>query len=167
MRIRDYRAEDAAGLARLFYETVHAVNLADYTPVEVAAWAPTIPDTAPWHRRLAQGRTLVAEDGTGLLGFCLLEPEGCVDMLYVRQDAVRRGVGSALLERSEALARGLGLTRLLTEASRTARPFFARHGYRVTGEQSVERFGVTLTYFEMEKELAAGTSTASGGPGDL
>jgi putative acetyltransferase len=160
MRIRDYRAEDAAELAKLFYETVRSVNLADYTPAEVAAWAPEIPDAAYWHGRLAQGRTVVAEDETGPLGFCLLEPEGCVDLLYVRRDAVRRGIGSALLGRIEALARGLGLTRLWTEASRTARPFFARHGYRVVAEHAVVRFGVTLNNVEMEKELGG-----AAGPG--
>lgn len=163
MRIRDYRAEDAAPLALLFYETVHSVNLADYTPAEVQAWAPTVPDTAYWHGRLSQGIAVVAEDDTGPLGFCLLEPEGCVDLLYVRQDAVRRGVGSALLERIEALARGLGLTRLWTEASRTAKPFFARHGYAAIAEYRVERFGVTLTNFEMEKEL--GGALPPRGPG--
>jgi putative acetyltransferase len=158
MQIRPYRCADAAALARLYYETVRSVNLADYSQAEVEAWAPAIPDTASWNGRLIQGRTLVAEDETGLLGFCMLEPEGCVDLLYVRKDVVRRGIGAALLERVEALARGLGLTRLWTEASRTARPFFERNGYRFLQERVVERFGVKLTNFEMEKTLPSETT---------
>lgn len=46
--------------------------------------------------------------------------------------------------------------RLLFEtvhASRTARPFFEQRGYRVLAEQQVERRGVTLTNFRMEKTL--------------
>ena len=38
-----------------------------------------------------------------------------------------------------------------THASITARPFFERRGWRVVKEQRVERRGVALTNFVMEK----------------
>ena len=37
--LRPYRPGDAPVLARLFYETVHAVNIRDYSPAQVDAWA--------------------------------------------------------------------------------------------------------------------------------
>ena len=39
MRIRKYAARDCASVARLFYETVHAVNARDYTAEQLFAWA--------------------------------------------------------------------------------------------------------------------------------
>ena len=49
VRIRSYEAGDAPALARLFYETIHAVNQADYSPEQLRAWAPEIPDPEAWH----------------------------------------------------------------------------------------------------------------------
>ena len=40
MMLRPYRKEDCEQTARLFYETVHAVNAKDYAPRQLAAWAP-------------------------------------------------------------------------------------------------------------------------------
>ena len=57
MLIRDYRSEDAPAIVRLFYETIHTVNLADYTAEQAAAWAPEVPPADAWHRRMARRRT--------------------------------------------------------------------------------------------------------------
>ena len=38
MRLREYKPADCAEMARLFYDTVHTVNLRDYTPEQVNAW---------------------------------------------------------------------------------------------------------------------------------
>ena len=40
---------------------------------------------------------------------------------------------------------------IVTHASITARPFFEKRGYRVVKEQQVERRGIRLTNFVMEK----------------
>ena len=64
-----------------------------------------------------------------------------------------RGVGAALLARVEARARRLGLRRLATEASITARPFFQARGFRVIAEQQVRRRCATFVNYRMEKSL--------------
>jgi hypothetical protein len=43
-RIRDYEQVDARAIVRLFYETVHFVNRADYSEEQVEAWAPELDD---------------------------------------------------------------------------------------------------------------------------
>lgn len=152
-RIRDYEQADAPAIARLFYETVHSVNRADYSEEQVQAWAPAIPDTREWHDRMAGRKTLVAEDGGEVVGFCELEEDGHLDMFYVRKDAVGRGIGRSLYEAAERAARRWNLGRISTEASVTARPFFERRGFRVVSERRVWRRGVELTNFAMEKAL--------------
>ncbi len=151
--VRDYEHDDAGPVCRLFYETVRTVNLGDYSPEQVRAWAPEPPDPAAWHERMSGRHTLVAEKGGEVLGFAELEESGHLDMLYCRADAVGRGVGSLLYAAVEERARGLGLGRISTEASITARPFFARRGFAVLRRNTVWRQGTALTNFSMEKAL--------------
>ncbi|HKH12992.1 MAG TPA: GNAT family N-acetyltransferase, partial [Rubrobacter sp.] len=127
--MRDYREEDAGPICRLFYETVRSVNLGDYSPEQVRAWAPATPDPTAWHGRMSGRHTLVAEGDDGLVGFLELEEDGHLDMVYCRRDRVGHGVGSRLYAAAEQRARGLGV--ISTEASISARPFFERHGFRV------------------------------------
>ncbi|HEV2094366.1 MAG TPA: GNAT family N-acetyltransferase [Rubrobacter sp.] len=151
--MRDYREDDAGPICRLFFETVRSVNLGDYSPEQVRAWAPAPPDPAAWHGRMSGRHTLVAEGDDGVVGFVELEEDGHLDMLYCRQDAVGRGVGSRLYAAAEERARGLGLGHVFTEASITARSFFERHGFRVVRRNVVVRHGVELVNFSMEKTL--------------
>lgn len=148
MMIRAYRPSDCQELAQLFYETVHAVNARDYTPEQLDAWAPAPPDPAVWDASLRAHCALVAVVDGKLAGFADLDPAaGYLDRLYVHKDYQRRGVATALCARLEELARGP----VVTHASRTARPFFERRGYRVLRAQEVERRGVLLENFVMEK----------------
>ncbi len=153
MRIRNYEARDALEIVRLFFKTVRSVNRAHYSKEQVEAWAPTVPDPQEWHSRMAGRRTMVAEEGGEVVGFAELEGDGLLDMLYVREDAVGRGVGRRLYEAVERQALSQGSRRIFTEASITARPFFERRGFCVVCEQTVSRRGVELTNFVMEKNL--------------
>ena len=159
-RIRYYEAGDALQIARLFYETVRSVNRAHYSEEQVQAWAPEVPDPEAWHARMADRRTLVAEGGGEVVGFAELEEDGHLDMLYLRKDAVGRGVGSLLYRATEREAREQGIGLIFTEASVTARPFFERWGFRVVRERTVARRGIELTNFAMEKPLGPPSSTA-------
>jgi putative acetyltransferase len=151
--IRNYDLRDAPEIVRLFFETVRSVNRADYSEEQLRAWAPSVPDPDEWHSRMADRRTLVAEQAGEVVGFAELEDDGHLAMLYVRGDAVGQGVGRRLYEAVEREARAQSLGRIFTEASITARPFFKRRGFRVVREQRVSRRGVSLTNFAMEKDL--------------
>jgi putative acetyltransferase len=151
--VRDYRRGDAEPICRLFYETVRTVNLGDYSPEQVRAWAPEVPDPDAWHGRMSGRHTLVADEGGEVVGFAELEEDGHLDMLYCRKDAVGRGVGSGLYAAVEERARGLGIGRISTEASITARPFFERRGFAVLRRNTVLQGGIGLTNFSMEKAL--------------
>ena len=61
-----------------------------------------------------------------------------------------------MAEALEGYALGRGLRKVTVHASRTARPFFEQRGYRVLYVQQVERRGVPLENFAMEKDLGEG-----------
>ena len=150
MDLRDYHSGDCPALIRLFRETVHAVCAGDYTPEQLDAWAPEDVPQPAWNRSFLAHRTLVAVEGEEIVGFADLDPAtGYLDRLYVHRDHQRQGVAAALCDALEPLAPG----RVFTHASRTARPFFERRGYRVVRARQVERRGITLDNYTMEKLL--------------
>ena len=154
-RVRLYRPEDLEGLVRLFYETVHEVNLGDYSQEEVDAWAPSPErvDRAAWGESLAAHFTVVAEAAGELVGFGDMDGSGYLDRLYVHKGFQGRGVASALAFALEGYARGLGAGEVTVHASRTARPFFERRGYGLVEARRVLRRGVALENFLMRKAL--------------
>lgn len=135
-------------MAKLFYDTVHSVNAADYEPRQLDAWADGQVDLESWDASFRAHRTLVAEEKGELIGFGDITADGYLDRLYVHRLHQRRGVATALCDRLEQLADGP----IVTHASITARPFFEKRGYRVVRRQQVERRGVLLTNFVMEKQ---------------
>jgi putative acetyltransferase len=153
VHIRPYVVSDLDTLIALFNGAVRRVASRDYTPAQIAAWAPDTPDRTAWAARLAGRATLVAEIDGVVAGFSDLEPDGHIDMLFVDADYQGRGVAGALLDRIEAMAREQGLERLFTEASITARPMFEHRGFSVETAQDVALRGQTFRNYRMVKAL--------------
>ena len=89
-----------------------------------------------------------------LLGCCLLSPMDRVTV-RLRQMAVPnnmqgKGVGRALMIFAENIARDLGYRKLCMHARKTARGFYEKLGYTVTGDEFME---VTIPHYTMEKAL--------------
>jgi putative acetyltransferase len=160
MHIRPAQFSDASVLTRLFYDTVHHVNCRDYSQEQVDAWAPTLTDRGHWQPQFLSQWTFVAEEGTKILGFCELERDGHIGCFYCHYQHQRQGVGSLLLQHLEAIALQRGIERLHTEASITAKPFFERWGFQVAQAQEVERHGVRLRNFVMDKNIVDKNSNA-------
>lgn len=98
MTIRKYRPEDSAEMARLFYDTVHIVNAADYTEPQLNAWATGDVDLAKWNASFQMHNTVIAEiDGT-IVGFGDMDETGYLDRLYVRKDHQRQGIANAICD---------------------------------------------------------------------
>ena len=148
MTIRRYRSEDCRRLTELFYDTVHSVNARDYAPEQLDAWAIGQPDLEAWDRSLHAHESFVAEENGVIIGFGDIDQSGYLDRLFVDKDHQGRGVATALCDALEAAVRAEHYT---THASITARPFFEKRGYHVVRQQRVERQGVSLTNFVMEK----------------
>ena len=151
--LRPYRTEDCVALAALFYETVHAVNARDYTPQQLDAWATGEVDLDAWDRSFQEHDTVIAEQNGSIVGFGDMDASGYLDRLYVHAAHQGQGVGAALCDALEARARRVGCRLITTHASITARPFFEARGYRARCARQVERDGVTLVNFAMEKKL--------------
>lgn len=148
MKLRLYQSDDLKEILALFHETVHTVNIADYTKEQCDAWAPETADEIRWNKILSAHLTLVAIEGNQIVGFADMDETGYLDHLYVHSRFQRKGVASALCE---ALEQAVPSKRYFVHASITARPFFEAQGYHVICEQQVKRCGITLINYQMEK----------------
>lgn len=149
--VRPYRPADLDTVIEIFLRAIRETAARDYDPAQVDAWAQA--DRSAWAARRLSRPTWVAWIGDAAAGFSDLEANGHLDMMFVHPAHQRIGVATALLATVEAAARVQALPRLFTEASLTARPFFARQGFDVIAQQTVHKRGQDLINFRMEKVL--------------
>lgn len=148
MFIREYRASDCEELAKLFYNTVHKVNVKDYVKEQLDVWATGQVDLKQWNQSFQEHFSIVAVNNGIIVGFGDIDKTGYLDRLYVHSEHQRKGIATAICNRLEAEVQKI----IVTHASITAKPFFERRGYKVVKEQQVERQGIFLTNFVMIKE---------------
>jgi len=141
-------------LASVYFRAVREGAAEAYTQEQRKAWAPSLPDTAQWKDRIAGLNTVVAEGERGIVGFMSLNPDdGDLDLAFVVPEAKGTGVAKALYAMVENHARSQKLPRLHTHASHVARPFFEGQGWTVRRDNKIERQGVSLTNWIMDKTL--------------
>jgi len=150
MKLRRYRSSDCETLAKIFYDTIHAVNIRDYSQQQVDAWATGTVDLERWDRTMSQRCTFIAVEGDNIIGFGDMDETGYLDRLFVHKDYQGQGVATAICD---ALESNVKSDRYHTQASITAKPFFEGRGYNVVKAQQIERRGVTLNNFVMEKKV--------------
>jgi putative acetyltransferase len=157
MYIRSFRSGDAPALAWIFHAAVHQVGGLHYSPEQLNAWAPVVPDPERFLEQGADRRILLvaADDSDRPLAFGDLEMNGHIDHLYCHPDVAGTGVASALYDQLEAAARDRGVGRLHVEASEPARRFFLRKGFIVLRRREFTLGGVAIHNFAMEKLLDA------------
>ena len=147
MTLREYRPSDCKEITELFYHTVHTVNAKDYTREQLHVWATGQVDLDKWNQSLQEHYTIVAVEKDVLVGFGDIDSTGYLDRLFVHADHQRKGIAAAICDRLEQAVPDT----ITTHASITAKPFFEKRGYKVVKEQQVERQGIALTNFVMEK----------------
>lgn len=146
MIIRRYKNDDFETIAKLFYDTVHSFNAGDYSAVQLSAWAKNCDNLKKRQNDLICQKTLIAEIDGVIVGFGSIDNSGYLDLLFVHKNYQRQGIATALCNELEK-----GYDIIKTHASVTAKPFFEKRGYAVIKPQEVERFGVKLKNFEMQK----------------
>jgi putative acetyltransferase len=155
MDVRRFRFGDEVALFHVFFTAVHEVAAHDYTPEQIDAWAPADLDTEEWTERVRRNRPFVAEHDGEVVGYADIQSGGYIDQFFVSGAHPRQGIGTMLMERVFQEAESLGLTELTADVSKTAEPFFLRHGFQVVERRFPVRRGVTLQNSLMRKKLKA------------
>ena len=153
VELRRGRPDDALTIARLFRDTVHAVNRQDYSEAHLDAWAPYQIDLDHWRGVIESSYLMVAVSGGMVVGFANLDGDEYVDQVFVHKDLLRKRIASKLMEEIEREAKRRGAARLWTQSSITARKFFERQGFATLQAQRITYNGQIFDNFSMEKRL--------------
>lgn len=128
MLIRKYEASDCKYLAELFYNTVHSINIKDYTEEQLNAWATGIVDLEKWNQSLLSHFSVVAVEEGSIIGFGGIDKTGDIDRLYVHKDYQNQGIATKICDKLESI---FDVDKITTHASITAKHFFEKRWYKV------------------------------------
>ncbi|MPY24662.1 GNAT family N-acetyltransferase [Shewanella sp. YLB-07] len=151
LRIRDYQEEDCHELWELFYNTIHFVNIKDYSKSQVEAWASKEIKRSDWCSVLTKNNPFLAIVDGKVAGYSDLQSDGLIDHFYCNHEYQGKGVGSALMQYIFDESTSRGLSKLYAHVSMTAKPFFESFGFQIVAEQKVNVRGEKLTNYLMEK----------------
>lgn len=152
---------DTMALRDLFAQSIEELTADDYTEDQRLAWIATAEDAEAFAARLGSELTLIVQVDGEYLGFAALKNNSVLDMLYVHPYATGKGVGTALADALETLAKARGAAAITVEASDTAVPFFEERGY-VAGQRNVVPIeDQWLPNTTMTKKLADKTESAA------
>lgn len=153
MDIRNYTNCDLIQITKLFYDTVHTINVKDYTKSQLDVWARGNIDESYWNKSFLAHNTLVAEENNIIVGFGDMDSNGYVDRLYIHKDYQHRYIAKTILNMLEQNAINNGVSTFTTHASITAKPFFEKQGYKIICENTVILNNVNLINYTMEKHI--------------
>ena len=151
--VRRYAPSDLPTMMEVRRAAITRVCVHDYTPTQIAGWAAQTQDTVKQDARFRNSVTWVALLENHVVGYINLAADGYIDCLYVHAEAQNNGVATALLAALEENAYASNVTRLHSEVSITARPFFEKRGFSVLAPQVVTVDSIQYDNFRMEKYL--------------
>ena len=133
---------------------MHQVAKKDYTPEQLAAWAKPQRNSIRWDEGLLQQLVWVAEMDGVIVGFTSLHADsGYLDFMYTHHLYQGQGIATTLLATLEAEARKLNITKLTTDSSLTARPFFLSHGFQLVTQNIKTVDGIEFLNSRLEKNI--------------
>lgn len=152
--IRDYHLEDTRALAEIYFNTIHIINIKDYTQKQVDVWAPTSSlEEEGWKKKFLRTSPIIATVNDKIVGFAEFELDGHIDCFYCHHEWIGKGVGFALMSEIFRRANNSHIDRIFSEVSITAKPFFEKQGFIEVSKQTILRKGVELINYKMEKRL--------------
>ena len=154
-RVRNARAGEAASLTAL------CLRSKAHWGYDAAFMRLCVPSLTLKEEAIAEGRVLVATDGSGwAVGTVSVGRDGDdaeLALMFVEPSAIGGGTGRLLFEAAVALARKLGYRRMTILADVNAAPFYERLGARfLRNEPSDAIPGRVLPFYEYD--LTSGAS---------
>ena len=156
LALRPALPEDRVLIWTLHTAAIRRLCSTHYSPAQIEAWAGFLtPEryaavVVDPHRHV-----IVATDNTALVGFGQYHPGAAeIEAIYVHPEHVRSGVGKAILQHFERLARGAGVNAMVLTATLNAVPFYQHHGFQLVAFAELDHpSGVRLRCANMSKPL--------------
>lgn len=154
---------DAPAACALLRRSIEVGCKADHQdrPAVLEAWLgnKTAANVATWFS-IPSNHALVAAREGELLGLCLLTQAGKLALCYVSPEALRSGVGRALIGAAEEQARAWNIKKLHLHSPGSASAFFERQGYVNAGKDK-SCWGLECDLLWKQLDAACETSAAA------
>jgi len=153
LSIRRASEDDAQEICTLHRASIRQLCGSAYSPEQIAGWIkPLTPDR--YLPAMEQLEFYVAEEEE-LLGFVILNLESAeLNAIYIKPNAVGRGIGKRLFRFAERLAIDNSLKELRLKSTLTAVGFYESCGFSLVRESThTSPSGVDLPCMEMTKVL--------------
>jgi predicted N-acetyltransferase YhbS len=135
IRLRPARSGDGVLMLDVTRASVELTR-SHYDEVQRAAW--TRDRTADYYEPdIAEGRTILAEEGGRAVGFVSAVP-GELTRLFIRPEVAGQGLGARLVRLGIELATLDAPGAVIVQATLNARSFYERHGFRFESEGTYE-----------------------------
>jgi putative acetyltransferase len=151
--IRRGQLNDLPAIQNLFVETIKSVCIADYNEEQIKVWVSSVHNKPRWDDIMSNQVILIAQIDNKIVGFSSLKNGNYIDLLYVHKDYQGQGIAFKLYIVIEKQAIQFNQKDLISDVSKTAKPFFEKIGFVVVKEQNVLRQNIELTNFKMAKQL--------------
>lgn len=151
--IRFARAEDAVHVCKVLHRSIVECCQDDHRGEAAAldAWLHNkTPDNVTIWLQNPELFALVAVVQNETVGFAMSSRRGDVLLCYLVPEVRHTGVGKAMLREIEEQAKRDGISSLLLESTRTARPFYLRNGFVESGSPLT---AFSMDSFPMKKVL--------------
>jgi putative acetyltransferase len=138
IEIRQARPSDAPAACALLRRSIAEVCAPDHLGNQeiLDAWLgnKTAANVATWFSAPTNYAVLAEREGA-MVGMALLTQAGKISLCYVSPDALRAGVGRALLDALECQARAWHISKLHLQSPASSSAFYERHGYTNAGQE--------------------------------
>lgn len=140
----------AADMWQVYFTSIRMVCIKDYTQEQISAWAPESFDLSLFKEKMKKLNPFVALSDKKVIGYADLQPDGHIDHFFVHGEHQGAGAGKALM--SAIINNGVGLSRLYSYVSHTAKPFYLKNGFIVIKVRNEEIRGVKIENNLMVRE---------------
>ena len=149
--IRRFQPGEEPVLHELFFNTIHNVNIKDYSKEQVNAWAPRDYNIDDWTNRIRSLSPFVALIDNNIVGYADIQDDGFINHFYCHWQYQGEGIGKTLMQTLFNEGKRKNINRFYAHVSVTAKSFFEHCGFSVVKNQHVTIRGMVLKNFLMEK----------------
>lgn len=155
MIFRTATLSDLKEMQELSIETIKSVCQKDYNPKQIEVWISGVKNTERWIDVINTQFVLLAIIENKIVGYGTLKDGNYIDFFYVHKDFQRQGIADKILSELEIEAKKSNSKIITSDISITAKPFFEKKGFIVIKEQRIEKLGVELINYKMQKAVLA------------
>ncbi|MCJ8327369.1 MAG: GNAT family N-acetyltransferase [Campylobacterales bacterium] len=151
IKIRTLRKDDEFELWKLKVNTIKNVNIKDYSKEQIKVWATDEYNSDKWIKRVKDMNPFIAEINGKIVGFADIQDDGYIDHFFCHNEFQGKGIGRMLMQHLMNRCKEKSISRVYSQVSITAKPFFEVFGFHVVKQQYMKIENQTLSNYVMEK----------------